>query len=55
MSEGELVAIAGTPDLLFRDRTFKTYTWLPVPADPFTTTITLLNGRVHEIDRQRKF
>jgi hypothetical protein len=55
MSEGELVAIAGAPDLLFRERSFKTYTWLPVAGDPFTSTITLVNGRVHELDRVRKF
>jgi len=55
MSEGELVAIAGAPDLLFRDRSFRTYTWLPVPGDPFTTTVTLVSGRVSEIERVRKF
>jgi hypothetical protein len=55
MSEGELVAIAGAPDLLFRDRSFRTYTWLPVPGDPFTTTVTLVSGRVNEIERVRKF
>ena len=55
MSEGELFAIAGAPDLLFRDRSFKTYTWLPTPGDPFTTTVTLVTGRVHEIERVRKF
>jgi hypothetical protein len=55
MSEGELVAIAGAPDLLFRDYSFRTYTWLPTPADPFTTTVTLVSGRVSEIERVRKF
>lgn len=55
MSEGELIAIAGAPDLLFRDRVSKTYTWLPIPGDPFTTTITLISGRVHDIERVRKF
>ena len=55
MSEGELFAIAGAPDLLFRDRSFKTYTWLPTPGDPFTTTVTLVSGRVNEIERVRKF
>jgi len=55
MSEGELLVVAGSPDLLFRDRSFKTYTYLPTPADPFTTTIVLVNGRVNEIDRARKF
>lgn len=55
MSEGELVAVAGAPDLLFLDFSFKTYTWLPTPTDPFTTTVTLVSGRVSEIERVRKF
>lgn len=55
MSEGELVAIAGAPDLLFRDFSFRTYTWLPTPGDPFTTTVTIVGGRVSEIERVRKF
>ena len=33
----------------------KTYTYLPTPADPFITTITLVGGRVSEIERIRKF
>lgn len=33
----------------------KTYTYLPVPGDPFTTTITLVGGRVSELERVRKF
>lgn len=55
MSEGELLGIAGTPDLQRRDRSLDTYTYMPTPADPFTTTITLLRGRVLEIERARKF
>jgi hypothetical protein len=55
MSEGELIAIAGTPDLLFRDRSYRSYTWLPIPGDPFTTTVTLISGRVHDIERVRRF
>jgi len=56
MREGELVTIAGAPDLLFWDaRAVKTYTYLPTPADPFTTTVTLTRGRISEIDRVRKF
>jgi hypothetical protein len=55
MSEGELVAIAGAPDVLFRDFSFRTYTWLPTPGDPFTTTVTLVSGRISEIERVRKF
>jgi hypothetical protein len=33
----------------------KTFTYLPTSADPFTTIITLLGGRVSEIERIRKF
>jgi hypothetical protein len=56
MHEGELVGIAGSPDLLFWDaRSLKTYTYLPTVADPFTTTITLIRGRISDIDRVRKF
>ena len=33
----------------------KTYTYLPTPADPFTTIVTLVGGRVSEIERVRKF
>jgi hypothetical protein len=56
MHEGELVSIAGSPDLLFWDaRSMKTYTYLPTVGDPFTTTITLIRGRISDIDRVRKF
>jgi hypothetical protein len=78
MSEGELLGIAGEPDLkadqgmaiaapttVQVNRNFsvaareglimKTYTYLPTPGDPFTTTITLVGGRVSEIERIRKF
>jgi hypothetical protein len=78
MTEGELLTIAGEPDLLSdqgaaiaapstvqagRDlrvpaRTalsLKTYTYLPTVADPFVTTITLVGGRVSEVERVRKF
>ena len=78
MSEGELLGIAGEPDLQ-ADQGFaiaapetvyisrrlavparaglkmQTYTYLPIPGDPFTTTITLVGGRVSEIERVRKF
>ena len=78
MSEGELLGIAGEPDLradqgvaiaapatVQINRNFstaartglvmKTYTYLPTSADPFTTTITLVGGRVSELERVRKF
>ena len=78
MSEGEVLGIAGEPDLKadqgiaisapttvqisrnFRTAAreglvMKTYTYMPVPGDPFTTTITLVGGRVSEIERIRKF
>ena len=33
----------------------KTYTYLPTPADPFITTVTLVGGRISELERERKF
>ncbi len=33
----------------------RTYTYLPTTGDPFTTTVTLVGGRVSEIERIRKF
>ena len=33
----------------------KTWTYLPTSADPFTTTITLVGGRVSDVERVRKF
>jgi hypothetical protein len=55
MSEGELLGIAGQPDLQSRDRAWSTYTYMPTAGDPFTTTVTLIRGRINEIDRVRKF
>ena len=55
MSEGELLGVAGEPDLRRRSRAVDIYTYMPTAADPFTTTITLVRGRVNEIDRDRKF
>lgn len=56
ISEGELLGVAGEPDLLVWDAHFlKTYTYFPTPADPFTTTVTLIRGRVTEIERVRRF
>jgi hypothetical protein len=78
MSEGELLGIAGEPDLkadqgvaisapttvqgsrnlVIAARAglvMKTYTYMPTPGDPFTTTITLVGGRVSELERVRKF
>ena len=78
MTEGELLVIAGEPDLIADQGVaiaapqtvqvgrhlstaarpglvMKTYTYLPTSADPFTTTITLVGGRVSEIERARKF
>src|SRR6266581_6062063 len=63
MTEGQLLSIAGNPDLL-ADQGFvasdsnatlavKTYTYLPTPADPYTTTITSVGGTVTEIQRDR--
>ena len=55
MSEGELIGIAGAPDLHWREKSFSTYTYMPTSADPFITTINLVRGRISEIERVRKF
>jgi hypothetical protein len=56
MSEGELLTVAGRPDFtasdVFAD---KRYTYLPTPANPFVTTISVIGGRVNAIERVRKF
>ena len=78
MTEGELLGIAGEPDLkadqgvaISAPTTVQgsrnvvtaaraglrmvTWTYMPTPADPFTTSVTLVGGRVSEIERVRKF
>jgi hypothetical protein len=56
MSEGELVTVAGSPDMVASDVfADKRYTYLPTPANPFVTTVTLVGGRVNQIERVRKF
>src|SRR3954464_9578654 len=39
MTGGDLLGVAGSPDLMSRDGGWVTYTYLPIPGDPFTTTI----------------
>jgi hypothetical protein len=51
-------SVQGTRNVVVAARAglvMKTYTYMPTPADPFTTTITLVGGRVSEIERTRKF
>jgi hypothetical protein len=56
MSEGELITIAGAPDMVFSDVfADKRYTYLPTSSDPFTTTITVIGGRINHIERVRRF
>ena len=78
MSEGELLGVAGEPDLLADQGiaiaspgtvqvapgvrrparaglSLKTWTYMPTTSDPFTTTVTLVGGRVSEVERVRKF
>lgn len=56
MSEGELLTIAGPADLVFSDVfADKRYTYLPTPVNPFTTTVTVIGGRINHIERVRKF
>ena len=46
------------PDLRAAARvgwSLSTWTYLPTTADPFTTTITFVGGRVSDIERIRKF
>jgi len=55
MTEGELMEIAGEPDLLLWDsRTVKTYTYYPTAVEPYITIVTFLNGRVTESERLRR-
>ena len=60
--EGVAYTAAGTTQIGRRyrgparaDLVMRTWTYLPTSADPFTTTITLVGGRVAEIERIRKF
>lgn len=56
MTEGEMLTYTGAPDLLFSDVfASKNYTYLPTHVDPFTTTITVIGGRINNIERVRKF
>ena len=69
MTEGQVLSIAGEPDMLANQGVVIvgqsswgweravlpviTYTYLPTAADPFTTTIRLVGGRVTEIQRDK--
>ena len=67
MSEGELLTIAGEPDFVsYQGTTFvdrrghggfelRTWTYMPTSGDPFTTTVTLVGGRVGGVERVRRF
>lgn len=59
MTEGELLQRAGKPDHEsldgIRRDIVKTYYWFPTPANPYTTVVTLRGGRIHDIDRVKKF
>jgi hypothetical protein len=55
MTEGEVLSIAGSPDVVARDKWMDRYTYMPTRADPFVTTILLKSGRVSEVERARKF
>jgi len=56
MSEAEMLTITGAPDLVFSDVfADRRYSYLPTAADPFTTTITVIGGRINNIERVRKF
>lgn len=59
MTEGELLQRAGRPDHEsldgIRRDILKTYYYFPTPGNPYTTVVTLRGGRIHEIDRIKKF
>jgi hypothetical protein len=53
MSDGELIARLGAPDVTAGGRKGTRWTWLPVDGDPDTiTTVTLANGTVVDVDRK---
>ena len=53
MSEGEVLARAGPPDLTTgKGRKQSRWTWMPVPGDPDTITVVLFEtGRAIEVER----
>jgi hypothetical protein len=55
MSEGELLSVAGVPDFHTPGFDYRTYTYMPTSSDPFVTTVTVVGGRVNEIERVRRF
>jgi hypothetical protein len=66
MVEGEVLAIAGRPDLVAEqgftlpEKTnaalrVRTYTYLATPEEPNTTTITFVGGRVQKVERRWRF
>ena len=57
MSEGELLQRAGRPDHVSLDsfEIQKTFYYFPTPANPYTTSVVLRGGRIHDIDRIKKF
>ena len=59
MTEGELILRAGRPDYESVDRydyaVIKTLYYFPTLANPYTTVVTLRGGRIHELDRIKKF
>lgn len=59
MTEGELLLRAGRPDYEslenIRHDIVKTFYYFPTVSNPFTTVVTLRGGRIHELDRIKKF
>ena len=59
MTEGELLVRAGPPDHESVDSgwdyALKTYYYLPTIADPYTTAVSLRDGRIANLQRVKKF
>lgn len=59
MTEGELLLRAGRPDYEslenLRHDIVKSFYYFPTVSDPYTTVVTLRGGRIHDVDRIKKF
>lgn len=59
MTEGELLLRAGKPDYQsvenMRHDIVKSFYYFPTVFNPFTTVVTLRGGRVHDVERIKKF
>lgn len=59
MTEGELLLRAGKPDYEslenLRHNIVRSFYYFPTVSNPYTTVVTLRGGRIHDMDRIKKF